>query len=67
MELIKCGEVVKINDTEIKATVIQICISFEKIEYQLAYMLNGIHTTIWMTLCMFTVNKNYKKQSIGFK
>ena len=67
MELIKCGEVVKINDTEITATVIQICISFEKIEYQLAYMLNGIHNTIWMPLCMFTINENTKKQLIGFR
>jgi hypothetical protein len=67
MELIKCGEIVKINNTEIKATVIQICISFEKIEYQLAYMLNGVYTTIWMPLCMFAINENTKKQSIGFK
>jgi hypothetical protein len=66
-EVIKCGEVVTVNDTQINATIIQVCLSFNKTEYNLGYMLNGTYTTCWMPSCMFTINENTKKQSIGFK
>jgi hypothetical protein len=65
-EVIKCGEIVKINDTEINAIILQVCLSFNKIEYQLGYMLNGSYITVWMPLNMFTVKTKVKKQSIGF-
>jgi hypothetical protein len=67
-EVIRCGEKAMLNDTQIEATIIQVCLSFNKIEYQLGYMLNGVYTTCWMPSCMFTViSKRVKKQSIGFK
>lgn len=64
MEAIPCGTEIVTKIGNIRAIITGVCIRFEKVQYEVAYFLNGDRKEVWLDEREFTTEA--KKQTIGF-